>query len=91
MKEVNRAQRVGRHAASDTRWTGACTKTPDWVYENSGILSRHRLVLPPPLALLFKTIVMCEGLGARLDPSFPAARCSRLLRRAGLTAAVRLS
>ena len=40
MKEVNRAQHVGRHAASDTRWTGACTKTPDWVYGNSGILNQ---------------------------------------------------
>lgn len=31
---------------------------------------RHHLVLPPDLALLLKTIVMSEGLGARLDPSF---------------------
>ncbi|MFP5318187.1 MAG: ABC1 kinase family protein [Acidimicrobiia bacterium] len=34
------------------------------------LVRRHRLVLPPSLALLFKTIVMSEGLGARLDPSF---------------------
>jgi ubiquinone biosynthesis protein len=34
------------------------------------VVRRHHLVLPPNLALLLKTIVMCEGLGARLDPSF---------------------
>ena len=30
----------------------------------------HRLRLPPELALLTKTLVMCEGLAARLDPDF---------------------
>jgi ubiquinone biosynthesis protein len=34
------------------------------------VVRRHHLVLPPPLVLLLKTIMMCEGLGARLDPSF---------------------
>ena len=34
------------------------------------VIRQHRLVLPPSMALLLKTIVMCEGLGARLDPSF---------------------
>lgn len=34
------------------------------------VVRRHHLVLPPDLALLLKTIVMSEGLGARLDPSF---------------------
>jgi ubiquinone biosynthesis protein len=34
------------------------------------VVRRHHLVLPPSMALLLKTIVMCEGLGARLDPGF---------------------
>lgn len=34
------------------------------------VVRRHRLQLPSNLALLVKTIVMNEGLGARLDPSF---------------------
>ncbi|MBI4493425.1 MAG: AarF/ABC1/UbiB kinase family protein [Chloroflexi bacterium] len=34
------------------------------------VVRRHHLQLPPTLALLFKTVVMSEGLGARLDPSF---------------------
>lgn len=34
------------------------------------IMRRHRLHLPPHLALLLKTIIITEGLGARLDPNF---------------------
>jgi ubiquinone biosynthesis protein len=34
------------------------------------IVRRHRLRLPPNLALLIKTIVMNEGLGTHLDPTF---------------------
>ncbi len=34
------------------------------------IVRRHRLRLPPNLALLVKTIVMNEGLGMQLDPTF---------------------
>jgi ubiquinone biosynthesis protein len=34
------------------------------------IVRRHRLRLPPNLALLIKTIVMNEGLGMQLDPTF---------------------
>ena len=34
------------------------------------VVRRHHLVLPTQLALLLKTIVMWEGLGAQLDPSF---------------------
>jgi ubiquinone biosynthesis protein len=34
------------------------------------VFRRHHLVLPPSLTLLLKTVVMCEGLGASLDPSF---------------------
>jgi ubiquinone biosynthesis protein len=31
---------------------------------------RHRLAFPRELALLVKTVVMCEGLAAQLDPTF---------------------
>ncbi|MHB1598839.1 MAG: hypothetical protein ACYCXY_08145, partial [Acidimicrobiales bacterium] len=31
---------------------------------------RHRLTFPRELALLVKTVVMCEGLAAQLDPDF---------------------
>jgi ubiquinone biosynthesis protein len=34
------------------------------------IMRRHNLRLPPNLALLIKTIIVTEGLGLRLDPSF---------------------
>jgi ubiquinone biosynthesis protein len=34
------------------------------------VVRRHGLTLPPNLALLFKTAVMCEGLAAQLDPTF---------------------
>lgn len=34
---------------------------------------RHRLHFPRELALLVKTVVMCEGLAARLDPEFALA------------------
>jgi ubiquinone biosynthesis protein len=34
------------------------------------IVRRHRLHLPPNLALLTKTLAMCEGIAAHLDPSF---------------------
>ena len=34
---------------------------------------RHRLRLPRELALLMKTIVMCEALAAQLDPAFSLA------------------
>ncbi|MBI3972987.1 MAG: AarF/ABC1/UbiB kinase family protein, partial [Chloroflexi bacterium] len=34
------------------------------------IVRRHRLQLPPRLALLLKTAMMSEGLGTTLDPSF---------------------
>jgi len=42
----------------------------------SGMLSvvrHHRLVLPIDLALVVKTIAMCEGVGAQIDPSFRLA------------------
>lgn len=34
------------------------------------ILRKHYLHLPPDLTLLLKTIIMAEGMGANLDPSF---------------------
>lgn len=34
------------------------------------VVRRHHLRLPPNLALLTKTFVMCEGIAAQLDPSF---------------------
>ncbi|HEU5315473.1 MAG TPA: AarF/ABC1/UbiB kinase family protein [Chloroflexota bacterium] len=43
------------------------------VGEALGVAHRHRLVLPPHLALLLKTMVMSEGLGALLDPEFRLA------------------
>ena len=37
------------------------------------VVRRHHLQLPPNLALLLKTIIMNEGMGARLDPDFRLA------------------
>ena len=34
------------------------------------VMRRHRLHLPPNLALLLKTVIMIEGLGVSLDPEF---------------------
>jgi ubiquinone biosynthesis protein len=34
------------------------------------IVRRHRLRLPPNLALLAKTFAMCEGIASQLDPAF---------------------
>lgn len=34
------------------------------------VVRRHRLQLPANLTLLLKALVMCEGLGTRLDPTF---------------------
>jgi len=37
------------------------------------VVRRHQLVLPADLALLVKTIAMCEGVGAQIDPTFRVA------------------
>ncbi len=37
------------------------------------LIRRHRLQLPSNLALLLKTVVMSEGLGRQIDPSFQLA------------------
>ena len=38
------------------------------------IIQRHHLQLPPNLALLCKTLIMDEGLGTQLDPTFNLAQ-----------------
>lgn len=38
------------------------------------IMRRHRMHLPPNLALLLKTVIMIEGLGVTLDPDFRLAK-----------------
>jgi ubiquinone biosynthesis protein len=38
--------------------------------ESLAVVRQHHLQLPPNLALLLKTAIMAEGLGARLDPNF---------------------
>ena len=40
------------------------------LHEMIAIVRRHHLRLPPNLALMVKTIAMCEGVCAQLDPSF---------------------
>ncbi|MGO0577137.1 ABC1 kinase family protein [Ornithinimicrobium panacihumi] len=40
------------------------------ITEVLGLARRHRLRLPQDLALLFKMLLMAEGLGRRLDPGF---------------------
>ena len=40
------------------------------IEEMLAVVRRHRLQVPPNLALLLKTAVMSEGLGAQLDPGF---------------------
>ncbi|HKX31049.1 MAG TPA: AarF/ABC1/UbiB kinase family protein [Blastocatellia bacterium] len=40
------------------------------LYDAFAIIRRHRLHLPPNLALLVKTIIITEGIGTHLDPNF---------------------
>ncbi len=40
------------------------------IYDAIAIIRRHRLHLPPNLALLIKTIIITEGIGVHLDPNF---------------------
>ena len=40
------------------------------ISEGLAVVRRHHLRLPANLALLFKAVVMTEGLGAQLDPSY---------------------
>jgi ubiquinone biosynthesis protein len=49
----------------------------------TGILRKHRLVLPSDLALLIKAFISVEGMGRNLDPGFHmAGEALPLLRRA---------
>ena len=49
----------------------------------TAILRKHRLVLPPDLALLIKAFVTVEGMGRNLDPDFHmATEALPLLKRA---------
>ncbi len=49
----------------------------------TGILRKHRLVLPSDLALLIKAFISVEGMGRNLDPEFHmAGEALPLLRRA---------
>lgn len=43
------------------------------VADTLAVIRRHRLQLPPNLALLVKTVVMNEGLGRLIDPTFNLA------------------
>ena len=48
------------------------------IAELFAILRHHRLRLPREMALLFKALLLIEGLALRLDPEFrPASRSSR--------------
>lgn len=46
---------------------------PELITQVLALLRRHRLHLPSDLALLFKMLLMAEGLGQRLDPEFQLA------------------
>ena len=49
----------------------------------TGILRKHRLMLPPDLALLIKAFISVEGMGRNLDPEFHmAGEALPLLKRA---------
>jgi ubiquinone biosynthesis protein len=43
------------------------------IEDGLSVIRRHRLQLPPTLALLLKTVVMNEGLGRQIDPTFRLA------------------
>jgi len=57
---------IGRYGGHSLRELSAAAVTR----ELTGIVFRHRLQLPSELALLFRVIVMSEGVGLRLDPDF---------------------
>lgn len=56
-------ERFAGMAVADLALTGLIT-------EVLGLVRRHRLRLPHDLALLFKMLLMAEGLGRQLDPDF---------------------
>ena len=57
---------IGRYGGRSLSELSAATVTR----EITGIVFRHRLQLPSDLALLFRVIIMSEGVGLRIDPEF---------------------
>jgi ubiquinone biosynthesis protein len=57
---------IGRYGGRSLRELSAAAVTR----ELTGIIYRHRLQLPSELALLFRVVVMSEGVGLKLDPDF---------------------
>jgi ubiquinone biosynthesis protein len=57
---------IGRYGGHSLRELSAAAVTR----ELTGVIFRHRLQLPSELALLFRVIVMSEGVGLRIDPDF---------------------
>ena len=57
---------IGRYGGHSLRELSAAAVSR----ELTGIVFRHRLQLPSELALLFRVIIMSEGVGLKLDPDF---------------------
>lgn len=58
----------------------------DLLEQFTGILRRHRILLPPSISMLIKVLVMLEGTSRALDPKFSLLRiltpyCEDLLRQ----------
>jgi ubiquinone biosynthesis protein len=47
------------------------------VEELLGLVQRHELHMPPPLALLLKAIIMMEGIGVQIDPNLDVFAIAR--------------
>jgi ubiquinone biosynthesis protein len=47
------------------------------VDELLGLVQRHELHMPPPLALLLKAIIMMEGIGVQIDPDLDVFAVAR--------------
>ncbi|HYE38277.1 ABC1 kinase family protein [Methylocaldum sp.] len=57
----------------------------DMLMEMTSLMRDHRLILPPDLTMLFKTLITLEGTGRQLDPDFDiVAQASPLLQQATL-------
>jgi ubiquinone biosynthesis protein len=57
----------------------------DILGEMTNLIRDHRLVLPPDLTLLFKTLITLEGMGRQIDPEFDmVAQIAPLLAQATL-------
>jgi ubiquinone biosynthesis protein len=64
---------IGRYGGRSLRELSAAVVTR----ELTGIVYRHRLQLPSDLALMFRVIIMSEGVGLRLDPEFHYMECTK--------------